>query len=163
MKFLLRPVAALSLLAVLAPPPALAGPVTDRIRQSGRLVIAHRESSVPLSYVDADKRPVGYAVELCQRVAEAVRRRLGLDTLQVAYLQVDGASRIPAIVEGKADPEFKKIVDDEMKRLITSREAHAIYERWFMKPIAPKGVTLNLPMNHLTRDFWKYPTDVVPN
>ncbi|MEF2985624.1 transporter substrate-binding domain-containing protein, partial [Pseudomonas aeruginosa] len=62
-----------------------------------------------------------------------------------------------AIVLPKNDPEFKAIVDDEMKRLITSREAHAVYERWFLKPIPPKNTSLKLPMNYLLKDFWKYP------
>jgi ABC-type amino acid transport substrate-binding protein len=67
-----------------------------------------------------------------------------------------------AIVLPKNDPEFKKIVDDEMKRLINSHEANAIYDKWFMKPIPPKNTALNLPMNYLLKDFWKYPTDQVP-
>jgi glutamate/aspartate transport system substrate-binding protein len=68
-----------------------------------------------------------------------------------------------AIMLPKNDPEFKRMVDEEMKRLINSREAHAIYERWFMKPIPPKNTALNLPMSYLLKDFWKYPTDQVPN
>jgi glutamate/aspartate transport system substrate-binding protein len=53
-------------------------------------------------------------------------------------------------------------VDEEMKRLITSREAHALYEKWFMRPIPPKNVSMNLPMNYLIKDFWRYPTSEVP-
>ena len=68
-----------------------------------------------------------------------------------------------AIMFSKNDPQFKKIVDDEMRRLIYSKEAHALYDRWFMQPIAPKNTALDLPMNYLLRDFWKYPTDQVPN
>jgi ABC-type amino acid transport substrate-binding protein len=68
-----------------------------------------------------------------------------------------------AIMFGKEDADFKRLVDDEMKRLIASREAHAIFERWFAKPIPPKNTALNLPMNYLLKDFWKYPTDQVPN
>ena len=49
-----------------------------------------------------------------------------------------------------------------MKRLIHSREAHAIYDRWFNQPIPPADRPLNLPMNYLLKDFWKYPTDQVP-
>ena len=67
-----------------------------------------------------------------------------------------------AIMLPKGDPEFKAIMDNEMKRMIVSKEAQAIYDRWFMKPIAPKNTSLNLPMNYLLRDFWKYPTDQVP-
>lgn len=62
----------------------------------------------------------------------------------------------------KDDPAFKHIVDEEMKGMVRSREAHALYEKWFDKPIPPKGTSLNLPMNCLLRDFWKYPTDQVP-
>jgi glutamate/aspartate transport system substrate-binding protein len=68
-----------------------------------------------------------------------------------------------AIMLPKDDPAFKRIVDDELKRLIRSGEAQALYERWFMKPIPPKNTALNLPMNYLLKEFWKYPTDVVPN
>ena len=60
-----------TVLAILTCLPAEAGPVLDEIRNKGRIVIAHRESSVPFSYVDGGK-PVGYAVDLCRRVAEAV-------------------------------------------------------------------------------------------
>jgi glutamate/aspartate transport system substrate-binding protein len=67
-----------------------------------------------------------------------------------------------AIMLPKGDPEFKAILDNEMKRMIVSKEAQAIYDHWFMKPIPPKNTSLNLPMNYLLRDFWKYPTDQVP-
>ena len=45
----------------------------DRIRQAGKIVVAHRESSIPLSYLDADKRPVGYSMDICARVVNAIR------------------------------------------------------------------------------------------
>ena len=67
-----------------------------------------------------------------------------------------------AIMLPKDDPEFKKIADDEMRRLIHSREAHAIYDKWLLKSIPPQNSALNLPMNYLLKDFWKYPTDQVP-
>jgi glutamate/aspartate transport system substrate-binding protein len=68
-----------------------------------------------------------------------------------------------AIMLARNDPQFKRMVDDEMRRLILSGEAKTIYERWFLQPIPPKGSVLNLPMNYLLKDFWKYPTDSVPN
>ncbi len=67
-----------------------------------------------------------------------------------------------AIMLPKNDPEFKKLVDEEMRRLITSRDIYPIYEKWFAKPIPPNNTTLNLPVSYLLRDFWKYPTDQVP-
>lgn len=67
-----------------------------------------------------------------------------------------------AIMLPKEDPEYKKLIDDEMRRLINSREIFAIYDKWFMKPIPPANKPLNLPPSYLIRDFWKYPTDQVP-
>ena len=288
----------MSLLALAAAATAAqAGPVLDRIKQSGKIVIAHRESSIPFSYLDADKKPVGYAVDLCLRIADVVKKKVGVPNLRVEYLLVTPATRIATVADGKADlecgsttnnadrrqkvaftiphyisgarymvradspiaelpqfegkklvstkgttplkaidqanrerllridileapdhakavemvekgeadgfamddvllygliagrpdpgklkvvgkfltiepygimmskddPEFKKLVDDEMRRLITSREAYAMYEHWFLKAIPPKNTSLNLAMNYLLKDFWKYPTDQVPN
>ncbi len=275
---------------------ASAGPVLDRIKQTGKIVIGHRESSVPFSYLDGDKHPVGYAVDLCLKLTEAVRKKLEMKKLDVEYMLITASNRIPAIEQGKADlecgsttnnadrrqkveftvphyivgarylvradepatdlvglegkrvvstkgttplaavarankervlhltlqeapehakamemvekgesdafvmddvllyglisshahpekfkvigkfltieplaimlqkgdPEFKSILDHEMKRLIVSREAYAIYDQWFTKPIPPRNKSMNLPMNYLLRDFWKYPTDQVP-
>ncbi|MEO6363652.1 MAG: amino acid ABC transporter substrate-binding protein [Caldimonas sp.] len=275
---------------------AAAGPVLDDIRNRGRIVIAHRESSVPFSYVDEAGRPIGYAVDLCRKVAEAVRRRLDVKAIAIEYLKVTPADRIAVIAErradlecgsttnnaerrqkvafsvphyvtgarylvrsdstisdlqgfsgkklvstvgttplkavtaanrdrllgidiveapdhakavemvekgqadgfamddsllyglragrddpsklkvvgkfltieplaimmSKADPEFKQIVDDEMKRLIVGREIYPLYERWFQSPIPPKGKSLAIPMSYLLKDLWKYPTDWVP-
>jgi ABC-type amino acid transport substrate-binding protein len=271
--------------------------VLDRIKGGGKLVIAHRESSVPFSYVDAQTRkPVGYAMDLCLKIAEAAARKAGVKNVPVEFLQVTPANRIAMVEQGKADlecgsttnnaerreevaftiphfitgarllvkaqsqvdrmedlmgqklvstkgttplaaaqqanrerlmgitvleapdharavemvekgeaqafvmddvllyglaanrpnpaalkvvgkfltteplaimlskndPDFKKVADDEMRRLITTREIHAIYDKWFAKPIPPKNTALNLPVSYLLRDFWKYPTDQVP-
>ncbi len=272
-------------------------PVLDRIRASGHIVLAHREASVPFSYYDAGRHPVGYALDLCKDLAETVRKRLGLKTLAIDYVPITTANRIDAIASGKADLEcgsttnnaerrqkvaftiphyitgaryavrsdspiaelgqfedhvlvstagstpfkaidqanrdrlihikvqavpdnakamemlaagaadgfamddvqlygliagsadpqkfkvvgkfltieplaimmskgdapFKKLIDDEMRRLIRSGEAGALYDRWFMKPIPPKDTSMNLPMSYLLKDSWKYPSDVVSN
>jgi len=286
----------LAALAAVLVQPSQAGPVLDRIKASGTVVIAHRESSVPFSFVGPDGQPVGYAVDLCLKLVEAMRKALALPALAPRFLMVTPANRMAMIEEGKADLEcgsttnnaerrqkvaftvphyiagarylvraaspiqemrdfqgrtlvstegttplkaatrlntehalgmrlvtapdharavdmvasgeadgfvmddvllyglaagrpdpgqfkvvgkfltieplaimlarndaaFKRLVDDEMKRLIQTREAHSVYERWFQKPIPPSNRSLNLPMNYLLKDFWKYPTDQVP-
>ncbi len=67
-----------------------------------------------------------------------------------------------AIMLPKNDPEFKKLVDEEMRRLITSRDIYPLYNKWFNQPIPPNNTVLSLPVSYLLRDFWKYPTDQVP-
>lgn len=66
-----------------------------------------------------------------------------------------------SIMLRKDDPGFKKVVDTEMLRLIHEGEIYRIYERWFMRPIPPKGVNLNMAMGFLLRDSLRFPTDKV--
>lgn len=273
-----------------------AAPVLDELRKGGKLRIAYRESSVPFSYLDANKKPIGYALDLCLRVADALRKQPGLQGLAVEWIPATPANRIALVEQGQAhlecgsttnnaerrekvaftiphfitgarllvradskvtriedlegkklvstqgttplkaaeqanrerllritivqapdhgravemvekgevdafvmddvllyglaanrpdpsalkvvgkfitteplaimlpkdDPEFKKFVDAEMRRLIQSREIFTLYDQWFSKPIAPANTALNMPVSYLLRDFWKYPTDQVP-
>jgi glutamate/aspartate transport system substrate-binding protein len=270
--------------------------VLERVTAGGALVLAHRESSVPFSYLDADKKPVGYALDLCLKIAEAVRKKTGAKNMPVEYLPVTPANRIAMVEQGKADmecgsttnnderrqkvaftiphfitgarllvkadskiarledlegkrlvstkgttplkvaeklgherlmhlviieaadhakavemvekgeadafvmddvllyglassrpnpaalkvvgkfltteplaimlpkndPEFKKLVDEEMRRLVFSKEIYAIYDKWFMKPVPPNTTALNMSVSYLLKDFWKYPSDQVP-
>ncbi len=270
--------------------------VLERVAAGGALVVAHRESSIPFSYLDSKKEAVGYAVDLCLKLAEAVRKKTGAKNMPVEFLQVTPANRIAMVEAGKADlecgsttnnaerrqkvaftiphfitgarmlvrteskveriedlngkklvstkgttplkaaeqanrerllnitileapdhakavemvekgeadafvmddvllyglaanrakpealkvvgkfltteplaimlpkndPEFKKLIDEEMRRLIVSKEIQPIYDKWFLKPIPPNDKPLNLPVSYLLKDFWKYPSDFVP-
>ena len=91
-------------------------PVLDRIRSSGKIVLAHRESSVPFSYYDASKKPVGYALDLCKDVAEAVRKHLGMKTIEIEYVPITTATRIDTIVTGKADLECGATTNNAERR-----------------------------------------------
>lgn len=275
--------------------PAPQPPTLQKIRSTGVITIAHREGSVPFSYLDGDRHPVGYAVELCQRVAQAIRSEYKLPSLRVQYLQVTAAERIPALLSGKADlecgnttntaarrkqvtfsvthffdggrllvaadsgmqrlsdlrgkaivvnkgsthasflsrqierglfaariveakdaseafallekgevqaylhdgmvlsglranarqpaawalvgeyttveplavmlrkddPEFKRIVDVTISRLMIDGEIRSIWRRWFEAPIPPNNINLNVPMNALMRDQIRFPSDKV--
>lgn len=84
----LRP-AALLCLTLLPPvsPEALASssPVLDRILDTGIVRLAHRESAIPFSYYDLDRQPVGYALDLCQRVVEKLLTELKRPDSKVRY------------------------------------------------------------------------------
>ena len=88
----------------------------ERIRQTGTFTIAHREASLPFSYYDADKKPVGYAMELCRKVADAVKRELKLSELKINYLMVTPSTRMAAIKEGKADIECGSTTNTKERR-----------------------------------------------
>ncbi|MEN7526318.1 MULTISPECIES: amino acid ABC transporter substrate-binding protein [unclassified Cupriavidus] len=107
-----------ALLCLPASPPVQAATpnsVVLRIQQSGVIRIAHRESSVPFSFV-ADGKPMGYAVDLCLKVADALRSQLKLPQLRVEWVPVTPASRIPAIVDGKADLECGSTTNNRERR-----------------------------------------------
>ena len=76
-----------------------------RIRDTGVLTIGVRETSVPFSYLDAQKQPQGYSVDLCLRVADAVKAELKMPRLEVKFVPVSSSNRIPALLEGKIDLE----------------------------------------------------------
>ena len=75
-----------------------------KVRASGSLIIAYRESSVPFSYLSARGEPIGYSIELCKKLAEAIGGELGRE-LALKWLAVTSESRIEAIVSGRADLE----------------------------------------------------------
>jgi glutamate/aspartate transport system substrate-binding protein len=76
-----------------------------RIRETGALLLGVRETSVPFSYLDAQKQPLGYSVDLCLRVADAIKSELKLPRLDIRFVPVSSSNRIPALIEGKIDLE----------------------------------------------------------
>jgi glutamate/aspartate transport system substrate-binding protein len=280
--------------AVLVTVPATAQEGTlKKIKDTGAITLGHRESSVPFSYYDDNQRVIGYAMDLCYRIVDAVKSNLKVDKLEVKLNPVTSATRIPLIANGtvdvecgsttnnlerqkqvsftithfvtanrfvskkaanlktvddlkgktivstsgttnikqineigaqrqlglniiaakdhaeaflmvetdraaafvmddillyslvatskapadyvisadalsvepygimlrREDPAFKKVVDDEMIKTYKSGAINAIYEKWFLKPIPPKGVNLNVPMSPAFKKVVANPTD----
>lgn len=76
-----------------------------KIKETGSLTIGYRESSVPFSYLDDNQKPIGYSMDLCMKVVEAVKRELALPDLKVALQPVTSANRIPLMTNGTVDME----------------------------------------------------------
>lgn len=287
--------AAVSLLAASAAA-AAAPSAFERIQARGAVVIAHRDASIPMSYV-ADGKPMGYSIDLCNKLVEAIGQHLKMPSLRVEYVSVTSATRFDVLEKGQADmecgsttntaerrqrvaftiphfvassrlivlsakpyeriedlaglkvastqgttnikslaqqatmkgitlqieaardhaeglawvlsgqveafamddvllfglranaakpqdlkvigkpitiepyavafernnPALKKVIDAEMRRLITTKELHRLYDKWFTQPIPPKGINLEMRMPHLLADSLRYPSDFVPN
>ena len=282
-------------LALVTVTPAFAEPgaVLKKMKESRELTLGYRESSIPFSYLDDKAQPVGYSIELCGRVVDAIRAELKMPALKVNRQAVTSQNRIPLVANGtvqlecgstvnnaerqaqvgfsvtsfivatrfvakkganyrtvedlkgktvactsgtntvkrvrelnearglnmtilngkdhaesmllvtsgraeaffeddilltgmvaasadptgyvlstegysvdpyaimfaKDDPEFKRLVDNTLTGLYKSGEIGKIYDRWFTKPIPPKGITLNFPLGaQLQRAFAK-PSD----
>jgi glutamate/aspartate transport system substrate-binding protein len=81
------------------------GPTLTRVRDTGVIVIGYRPASLPFSYLDAQLRPTGYTVELCDRIVAAVRQKLQLPDLEVRRVEVASATRMPLVINGTLDLE----------------------------------------------------------
>src|SRR5256712_6203311 len=77
-----------------------------KIKDSGSITIGHRDASVPFSYYDDRQQPVGYAVDLCLRIVDAVKSELKMPKLDVRYRLVTSANRIPLMANGTIDLEY---------------------------------------------------------
>ena len=100
--------AALALAASFATLPALAAELTGtlkKIQETGMIVIGHRESSIPFSYLDDKQQPVGYAMDLCMKVVDRVKADLKMPNLQVKLNPVTSQTRIPLLTNGTVDME----------------------------------------------------------
>lgn len=100
-----RPVLLVLLAALLLPGAALATDTLRRIRDAGVIVMGYRANSAPFSYLDARLRPIGYSIDLCEHVIEAVRRRLDLPDLETKRIAVSSATRLPLVANGTLDLE----------------------------------------------------------
>lgn len=84
---------------------AATGQTLDKIKSSGTITIGHRDASIPFSYLDDKQQPIGYSMDLCARLVEAVKANLGLPGLKVALQPVTSATRIPLLANGTIDME----------------------------------------------------------
>jgi glutamate/aspartate transport system substrate-binding protein len=76
-----------------------------RIKDSGAITIGVREASVPFSYIDAQKQPQGYSIDLCLKVADAIKTELKMPRLDVRFVPVTSGNRIAMVKDGKVDLE----------------------------------------------------------
>jgi glutamate/aspartate transport system substrate-binding protein len=76
-----------------------------KIKSSGTITIGHRDASLPLSYYDDKQQPIGYAMDLCARIVDAVKAELKLPKIDVKYQLVTSANRIPLMANGTIDLE----------------------------------------------------------
>ncbi|TYB89438.1 amino acid ABC transporter substrate-binding protein [Oceaniovalibus sp. ACAM 378] len=87
--------------------PAFAQDLTGtlkKISDSGEIVIGHRESSVPFSYLDSDQKPIGYSIDICARIVDEISTELGKE-ISVRYVPINPKTRIPLLANGTINME----------------------------------------------------------
>ena len=76
-----------------------------KVKETGTITLGVRDSSVPFSYLDGNQKPVGFAIDVCMKVVDAVRARLAMPGLKVEMNPVTSATRIPLLANGTIDLE----------------------------------------------------------
>nr|WP_255489566.1 amino acid ABC transporter substrate-binding protein [Mitsuaria sp. BK037] len=84
---------------------AQTGGTLDKVKASGVITVAYRDSSIPFSYLGADAQPTGFGWEICGRIVEQVRKTTGRADLKVATQSVTSQNRIPLLANGTVDIE----------------------------------------------------------
>ena len=79
--------------------------IVKKLRETKTFTIGHRESSIPHSYIDNSQKVVGYSIELCLKIADAMKQELNLPDLQVKYVPVNIQNRMALVANGTVDIE----------------------------------------------------------
>jgi glutamate/aspartate transport system substrate-binding protein len=96
--------AALTLIAGSATAQDLTGRL-KKIKDSGAITLGYRDSSIPFSYLNDQQQPIGYSMDICRGIADAVKAELKLPQIKVNLAPVTSATRIPLIANGTVDLE----------------------------------------------------------
>lgn len=105
----------LLILLALAPLSALASDTLAKIKQTGTVVIGYRDDSFPFSYLDGD-RPIGYSIDLCMKVVDAIRKDLKRPDIAVKFSRITSATRISALKTGEVDIECESATNTAERR-----------------------------------------------
>jgi len=105
--FLIAALAGLGLPPALAQAPSTPVELTGtlaKVREAGVITLGHREASVPFSYMSPRGEPIGYSVDLCKLLVDAIGEAVGR-TIAIKWQSVTSETRIPAVVSGQVDLE----------------------------------------------------------
>ena len=79
------------------------GGTLAKIKETGEIRLGHRDVSVPFSYLDDNQKPIGFAMDLCERIVDAVKSDLKLPSIQIKLQPIQLSTQIPLIQNGTID------------------------------------------------------------
>jgi glutamate/aspartate transport system substrate-binding protein len=115
-----------------APGQARSETTLEKIKRQGQVSIGYRDDAAPFSYVDAQKRPVGYSIDVCNAVVAQMAQKLGAPDLHVKMTAIDIDRVIGFVRDGAVDMLCTSLSDTSERRALVS----------FSKPIYFDGVGL---------------------
>ena len=133
----------LALAAVMLCGPASADELTGtlkKVKDGGRIVLGVRDAAPPFSYLDDAGKPIGYSIDICNRIVEAVRDELHAQSLRVETSFVTSSTRIPLMTNGAIDLECGTTTNNvERQKQVVFTNAHFVATS---KYVAKKAASL---------------------
>jgi glutamate/aspartate transport system substrate-binding protein len=131
-----------ALAATLCASPAMAQELTGtlkNIKETGAITLGHRDSSIPFSYLDDNQKPIGYAMDICYKIVDAVKKELKLDKLEVKLTPVTSSTRIPLLANGTIDLECGSTTNNtERQKQIAYTNTHFLTASRFVSKKSSK-------------------------
>jgi glutamate/aspartate transport system substrate-binding protein len=122
----------------LAVPAAAQDGTLKKIKDSGSITIGHRDASIPFSYYDDKQQPVGFSIDLCTRIVDALKSELKMAKVDIKYQLVTSANRIPLMANGTIDMECGSTTNNlERQKQVSFAITHYLTaNRWISKKSA---------------------------
>ena len=131
--------------ALLVAAPAWAQEGTlKKIKETGAITLGHRDASIPFSYFDDKQAAIGYAMDLCGKIVDAVKAELKMPNLQVKLNPVTSATRIPLMANGTVDLECGSTTNNlERQKQVSFTITHFVTANRFVSKKAANLKTLD--------------------
>jgi glutamate/aspartate transport system substrate-binding protein len=95
------------------------------IKETGAITLGYRDASIPFSYLDDSQKPIGFAMDICLKIVDAVKKELKLDKIEVKLNPVTSATRIPLLANGTIDLECGSTTNNaERLKLVAFTNTH---------------------------------------
>jgi len=109
------------------------------IKETGAITLGFRDSSIPFSYLDDSQKPIGFAMDICYRIVDAVKKELKLDKLEVKLNAVTSSTRIPLLANGTVDLECGSTTNNaERQKQIAFTNTHFLTASRFVSKKSSK-------------------------
>ncbi|MBD8683976.1 transporter substrate-binding domain-containing protein [Pseudomonas sp. CFBP 13719] len=76
-----------------------------KIKEVGTVTLGYRDASLPFSYLNDAQQPIGYSIELCKKIVDQIKVKVGEPNLKTEYVSVVAATRTPLLINGTIDME----------------------------------------------------------
>jgi glutamate/aspartate transport system substrate-binding protein len=114
------------------------------IKEAGAITIGFRDSSIPFSYLDDSQKPVGFALDICYKIVDAVKKELKLDKLETRLNPVTSSTRIPLLANGTIDLECGSTTNNaERQKQVAFTNTHFLTASRYAAKKANKLTTID--------------------